>query len=825
MTLGQLSIDYCCLLSKAWTRMKKIYLDCTVGEDSFRTCVDGGEGGSWIFYTLFTVFTQDSISLSIPTTVCPSRLLCFWSIENVGKLKTLHHRSIKRHRHRQPKTLFLGAAVATMATTTTTTSKEQDTDQSFHETVNELDAPKKRRRLSKRQRKTLKRKQQQQQQQQNNHPPPKKSISDHAEEFQKAKGKLQSSLLSDQRINVNDSSQKDCTEKKKNHESERCHHLPNIVQEEEDDETIRLRCMKTYVPIKIPSKVSSEVLKTTTSTAKRGKDNDTDAIADEGGCRTLGKWFPNAILVKSRINYTNTGKLILLNDDNQYNEILSEDAVRVDHPKSSLVLFYQYTTSADSSATAPWDQSQLQFLITYLTKVARRRNLGGRIRVASEGVNATISAVDTRQCTAQGALRHLAQDLQRFDPLVFQNTDFKFLDYLPADRHFKEFKIMPVQELVFYDIGDDEAPLKEQQQQQQLTKSKNGRDEGTIKGEGGGIHLEAKEYHEMLKRDNTVVIDVRNHYETILGRFVGQQQQQLLLNNNPSDGNGSNTIISSGAEYLDPKMRKSTDFKSWLATPETKNKLRNKTVLMYCTGGIRCERASAYLKQTMGNQVDGVYQLKGGIERYLKTFKDGGFWRGKNFVFDKREAVGVENPEGDGGVIRKQTKLQKNIKQSLVAKDEDKKLPAKCCVCEQVWDRYVGKKKCSTCGVPVLMCDKCMSLKPDKTPGMEFKVRCPLCVEENITVLAKEVEFTDNGIKSKKSQKGTGASESKDGDKPARGKAADSVLKWGGGHANKKKQLQKMKRRLCQFGNDCMRQDCFFYHPERETNLHRTTKT
>ena len=146
----------------------------------------------------------------------------------------------------------------------------------------------------------------------------------------------------------------------------------------------------------------------------------------------------------------------------------------------------------------------------------------------------------------------------------------------------------------------------------------------------------------------------------------------------------------------------------------------------------------------MGDQVDGVYQLKGGIERYLKTFKDGGFWRGKNFVFDKREAVGVENPEGDGGVIRKPDKNKQKKQQN----GDLKEAPAKCCVCGDPWDRYVGKKKCLTCGVPVLMCDKCMSLKPDKTPGMEMKVRCPLCVEETITVLASEVEFTDNGIKS-----------------------------------------------------------------------------
>jgi predicted sulfurtransferase len=565
----------------------------------------------------------------------------------------------------------------------------------------------------------------------------------------------------------------------------------------EREEEIRLQCMNSYQPIDIPTQHAAEEFLKQNHKGGNSKNN-SDSMEDEGGCRTLGKWFPNAILVKSRINYTNTGKLILLNDNSHAAQIKEED-VRVDHPKSSLVLFYQYTTSADSTATAPWDRSQLQLLMAFLAKVARHRHLGGRIRVAPEGVNATISAVDTQQHTAQETLRHLARDLKKFDDKVFANTDFKYLDHLPADRHFKEFKILPVQELVFYDIGETEAPLQDRQAQQQQQQTP---------GEGGGVHLDAKEYHKMLQRDNTVVIDVRNHYETILGRFDGQQAKP----NNSADSQ-QQTSSSSGAEYIDPKMRKSTDFKSWLATPETQEKLQNKTVLMYCTGGIRCERASAYLKSQMGDQVEGVYQLKGGIERYLKTFKDGGFWRGKNFVFDKREAVGVENPEGDGGVIRKQDKKKQKKQQ-----DDAEEAPAKCCVCGDAWDRYVGKKKCLTCGVPVLMCDKCMSLKPDKTPGMEMKVRCPLCVEENITVLASQVEFTDNGIKNKVTTSQSSSTSNKIKDEngtEGKAKAADSVLKWGGGHANKKKLMKKTKRRLCQFGSECIRKDCFFYHPER----------
>jgi len=185
-----------------------------------------------------------------------------------------------------------------------------------------------------------------------------------------------------------------------------------------------------------------------------------------------------------------------------------------------------------------------------------------------------------------------------------------------------------------------------------------------------------------------------------------------------------------------------------------------------------------------------------------------------------------------------ESKREKNRRGNGKKNDIDQaNLLAKCCVCGDPWDRYVGKKKCLTCGVPVLMCEKCMSLKPDKSPGMEMKVRCPLCVEEKITVLASEVEFTANGIRNKvvtarttltAVSPATGRTERSVGSETTRknatmdhdvcqtGKAADSVLKWGGGHAAKKK---KSKRRLCQFGANCFRKDCFFYHPEREPCL------
>jgi predicted sulfurtransferase len=498
--------------------------------------------------------------------------------------------------------------------------------------------------------------------------------------------------------------------------------------------------------------------------------------------KALGKWFPKALVCKSLKSYTNV----------EAAAVRKNKGSNLGVQYASLLLFYQYTNGNNS-----WSTDTVDRLQQYLARIASHRNIGGRIRIAPEGVNATISAADIdSSCTARETLRHFVQDLRNFDPVVFQSTDFKFMDSLSLDRHFKDFKILPVTELVFYNLK-----------------------EATTKTATKTEHVSPVEFHQLLQQPDTVVIDVRNHYEAAIGRFDGQMlqlpekppppnQPQVTCSSSTVaaqpdiPGDALSTGTPAGATFIDPKMRKSTDFPKWLAKPETKELLRNKTVLMYCTGGVRCEKASIYVQDQLGSDIVGkVKQLQGGVERYLQTFANqgGGFWRGKNFVFDKRESVSAENPDGDGGIVlaKKSVPRAGPVNPSLAASAASPLVPSvvpTCCLCSVPWDRYVGKKKCYTCGVPVLMCDGCMTRKHESV-----RPRCPLCVEEGITVAAAAVGYTANGI---------------DAVVPCSdGKAATTVLKWGGGHAQTKKQQRKLSRRACMYGTSCTRSDCLFQHP------------
>lgn len=123
-----------------------------------------------------------------------------------------------------------------------------------------------------------------------------------------------------------------------------------------------------------------------------------------------------------------------------------------------------------------------------------------------------------------------------------------------------------------------------------------------------GIHLKAKEFNDLLDNPNTIVVDMRNHYESEIGHFIGAITPD----------------VETFRESLPIIEHQLAEYKV------------DKNLLMYCTGGIRCEKASAYFKN---KGFKNVYQLEGGIIEYTRQIKAEGLeskFIGKNFVFDQR---------------------------------------------------------------------------------------------------------------------------------------------------------------------------------------------
>jgi len=173
----------------------------------------------------------------------------------------------------------------------------------------------------------------------------------------------------------------------------------------------------------------------------------------------------------------------------------------------------------------------------------------------------------------------------------------------------------------------------------------------------GGQHLTPHEFHEVLKGmdpSETALLDVRNHYEVNIGHFP---------------------------HAIDPKTKTFMEWSEYV--DKNIDTLRSKPggVLMYCTGGIRCEKASAYLK---ARGVENVRQLKGGIHRYLEAFPsaDECLFRGKNFVFDQR---GGEAQRG--------------------GREDD--VVGRCERCAAPFDKVTHDRVCSVCRDLVVCCDQC----------------------------------------------------------------------------------------------------------------------
>ncbi|CAM8902012.1 unnamed protein product [Rhodiola kirilowii] len=250
--------------------------------------------------------------------------------------------------------------------------------------------------------------------------------------------------------------------------------------------------------------------------------------------------------------------------------------IGVDDGEYGVLLYYNYASIPD-----------IDQLFNFYESSCGSLDLLGRVRLAPQGVNVTVG----------GKLSALKRHIEE----VKSNSLFKGTDFKLASCHH------PANDKVAKECGFTSLSIRIVKELVTLTSHPllNPPDVSNA-----GKHLSAHEFHSVLHnavesseaespdlQKEIVLLDARNLYETRIGKF-----------DTPN------------VETVDPEIRQYSDLPTWI--DQNCEKLKGRHVLMYCTGGIRCEMASAYIK-SKGAGFENVYQLYGGIQRYLEQFPDG----------------------------------------------------------------------------------------------------------------------------------------------------------------------------------------------------------
>jgi len=204
-------------------------------------------------------------------------------------------------------------------------------------------------------------------------------------------------------------------------------------------------------------------------------------------------------------------------------------------------------------------------------------SIKGTILVAEEGINSTLTA--TRE------------NMDKFYTFIHSFKEFANMGYKESKNSYMPFKKMKVRlkkEIVKL-LQDDLIDMDDR-----------------------GELLKYKEWNDLLKNPATKVIDTRNDYEFAFGTFENA---------------------------INPHIRNFTDLPEWVEE-NLKDTPKDTPIAMFCTGGIRCEKSTAYMKAKGWKK---VYHLDGGILQYFEdTPKDENLWNGRCFVFDDRIAVDTD---------------------------------------------------------------------------------------------------------------------------------------------------------------------------------------
>ncbi|KAL7556785.1 hypothetical protein ACA910_005226 [Epithemia clementina (nom. ined.)] len=334
---------------------------------------------------------------------------------------------------------------------------------------------------------------------------------------------------------------------------------------------------------------------------------------------------------------------------------------------SALVLFYKYFLPTQYPVLHKYGSYFETRLAQYQRVLCERLRLKGRILISREGINGTLSA------ESDAILQEYIDGVNLFELLsTFPDDDddvppagdedtsgeylFRDIDW---KRSTNEFSAQPFPDLKISIVKE-------------IISTNDAISVGEI-SELGGTHLSPSEFHQaILENDNVVLIDVRNAFEYDIGHFIDPKTQN---------------------EAINPDTFTFSTFDDTFCARRA-NELRDKKVLMYCTGGIRCEKASVMLKK---KGVKDVSQLKGGIHRYLEEYGEHGLFRGLNFVFDHRVAMKPAEckigsaPSSNGGALPRD-------------------IVGKCLECAAPFDVLSGSRICTVCRVLVLVCPSCCNV-------------------------------------------------------------------------------------------------------------------
>lgn len=259
--------------------------------------------------------------------------------------------------------------------------------------------------------------------------------------------------------------------------------------------------------------------------------------------------------------------------------------------------------------------------------------LKGRIIVSKHGINGTVGG-DMEACK-----KYVRKTKEYFKPM-----EFKWSEGTGDD--FPRLSVKVRDEIVSFGAPDE------------LEVDEN----GVV---GGGVHLKPDQLHELVEKKDVVFFDGRNAMEAEIGKFK---------------------------DALVPDVRTTHDFIEELESGKY-DELKDKAVVTYCTGGIRCEVLSALMKSRGFNE---VYQLDGGIVRYGERYGNKGLWEGSLYVFDGRMHMEF---------------------------GEDYARLGHCIHCGEPTENFVNCINEDTCRKQVLICEECASRKETAHCGQ------PLCAQ------------------------------------------------------------------------------------------------